>query len=420
MTLALHVYRVLTGALSPLVGFVLRARVSRGKEDYSRLHERMARRLPVRRNGAALVWLHGASVGETRLLLELGKRLLDERPDLMLLFTSQTQTSARLLGPILPDNAVHAMAPIDTPGAARRFIRHWKPDLCIFGEGEIWPNLILEAEKAGARRALVNARMTEKTAQGWMRFREAFRYLVGRFDAVIAADEDTARRIANLLGKPVACAGNLKSALPPPSANDIELRRMHEAFKATRKCYLAASTHAGEEALFLDAMKAAPDAALIIAPRHPERGPDIADMLRSRNIPFARRSRGEAPNARTRVLLADTMGEMGIWYRLADAVYLGGGHTPDVGGHNPLEPIRLGKPVVSGPDVFNFAEMMKDLDERGLIRLLKTPRAIGRALVTMTPPSSSSLDLLEYEADAPMQATLDALRPLLPERGLLE
>ena len=167
-------------------------------------------------------------------------------------------------------------------------------------------------------------------------------------------------------------------------------------------------------------MKVAPDAALIIAPRHPERGPVIEDLLRTRNIPFARRSRGDVPNMNTRVLLADTMGEMGIWFRLADAVYLGGGHTPQVGGHNPLEPIRLGKPVVSGPDVFNFADMMEDLSERGLIRLLKTPKAIGRALVTMAPPSGSSLDLLEYEADAPMQVTLEAIRPLLPEKGLLE
>lgn len=420
MTFALHVYRVLTSAISPFVGFVLGARVSKGKEDYSRLHERMARRLPALRTGAPLVWLHGASVGETRLLLELGNRLLEERPDLNLLFTSQTQTSARLIGPVLPEHAVHTMAPIDTPGAARRFIRHWRPGLCVFGEGEIWPNLILEAEKSGAKRALVNARMTEGTAKGWMRFRDAFRELVGRFDAVLAADEDTARRLANLLGQPVVCTGNLKSALPPPAANDVELRRMHESFKGLRKCYLAASTHDGEEALFLEAMKAAPDAALVIAPRHPERGPVIEDLLRARNIPFARRSRGQAPNQRTRVLLADTMGEMGIWFRLADAVYLGGGHTPDVGGHNPLEPIRLGKPVVSGPDVFNFAEMMKDLEERGLIRLLKTPKAIGRALVTMEPPSNSSLDLLEHEADAPMQATLDAIRPLLPDRGLLE
>ncbi|MCA8898591.1 MAG: 3-deoxy-D-manno-octulosonic acid transferase [Hyphomonas sp.] len=414
MTPALHAYRILTGALSPFAGFVLRRRVRAGKEDYLRLHERTARRMPGRKSGTPLVWLHGASVGESRLLLELGNRLLEERPDLMLLFTSQTQTSAKLLEPLLPDNAFHQMAPLDTPGAARRFVRHWSPDLCIFGEGEIWPNLILEAEKAGARRALVNGRMTEDSFRGWMRLRGAFRRLVGRFDVVLAADEDTARRLATLLGKPITCAGNLKSALPPPAAGDVELRRLHEGFKGTRRCYLAASTHEGEEALFLEAMKAAPEAALIIAPRHPERGPLIEDMLRERNIPYARRSRGEAPTMRTQVLLADTMGEMGLWFRLADAVFLGGGNTPDVGGHNPLEPIRLGKPVVSGPDVFNFAAMMQDLEERGLVRLLKSAKAIGRALVSMEPPSAASLDLLAHEADAPMQVTLEALRPVLP------
>ncbi|MCA8901610.1 MAG: 3-deoxy-D-manno-octulosonic acid transferase [Hyphomonas sp.] len=416
MTPALHAYRFLTAALSPLAGFVLRSRVSKGKEDYLRLHERYAKRLPSRRSAAPLIWLHGASVGESRLLLELGNRILAERPDVTLLFTSQTQTSAKLLGPILPDSALHAMAPMDTPGTARRFIRHWQPDLCIFGEGEFWPNLILEAGRAGARRALINGRMTEGSARGWERLRNSFRHLVGGFDVVLAADEDTALRLANLLGKPVTCAGNLKSALPPPGAGEVDLQRFHEGFKGLRKCYLAASTHAEEEVLFLDAMKAAPDAALIIAPRHPERGPLIEDMLKKKNIPYARRSRGETPNLRTRVLLADTMGEMGLWYRLSDAVYLGGGHAPGVGGHNPLEPIRLGKPVVSGPDVFNFASMMKDFETRGLVRLLKTPKAIGRALVTMAPPSTASLDMLAHEADAPMQVTLEAILPLIPAR----
>ncbi|MEZ5997897.1 MAG: glycosyltransferase N-terminal domain-containing protein [Hyphomonas sp.] len=414
MTPALHAYRFLTGALSPFAGFVLRRRAAAGKEDYLRLHERFAKRMPARRSSAPLIWLHGASVGESTLLLELGNRLIAERPDLMLLYTSQTLTSARLIEPQLPRNAFHQMAPIDTPGAARRFIRHWSPDLCIFGEGEIWPNLILEAEKIGARRVLVNGRMTEKTAQGWMRGRKAFQELVGKFDAVLAADEDTARRLATLTGKPVTYAGNLKSALPPPSANDVELRRLHEGFKGQRKCFLAASTHPGEEVIFLDAVKSIPDAALIIAPRHPARGADLVDLLRARGLTCARRSKGEVPNQRTDVLLADTIGEMGIWYRLADAVYLGGGNAPGIGGHNPLEPIRLGKPVVSGPDVFNFSTMTADLEERGLIRLLKTPKAIGRALTTMSPPSSASLDLLAHEADEPMQVTLDALRPLLP------
>lgn len=419
MTLALTAYRLLTRTATPLLPALLRRRARDGKEDIGRLNERLARNMP-RRQPGPLVWLHGASVGESQLLLELGQRLLAERPDLMLLFTSQTQTSARLLGPALPDRAIHMMAPLDTPGIARRFLQHWQPDLCIFGEGEFWPNLILEAERLGARRALVNGRMTDGSAQGWLHLQSSFQRLVGRFDVVLAADSDTARRLESLLDKPVQSTGNLKSALPPPSASDIELKRLRDSFLAARQCLLAASTHEGEEAVFLDAIKEAGDAALIIAPRHPERGNEVEALLKERGLSYARRSRGEVPTPRTRVLLADTMGEMGLWYRLADAVFLGGGHAEGVGGHNPLEPIRLGRPVVTGPLVHNFATVMDDLEKLGLIRRLKTPKAIGRALRTMEPPAKSALDTLAQEADAPMQVTLDALLPLLPEPGLLQ
>ncbi|WP_273013266.1 glycosyltransferase N-terminal domain-containing protein [Hyphomonas sp. TMED31] len=399
---------------------MLKRRARAGKEDYSRINERLARNLPRRMPGGSLVWLHGASVGESQLLLELGQRLLELRPDLMLLFTSQTQTSARLLGPVLPERAIHLMAPLDTPGIARRFIRHWQPDLCIFGEGEIWPNLILEAERAGAKRALVNGRMTDSSADGWNKLSGAFKRLVGRFDVVLAADTDTARRLETLLGEPVQSTGNMKSALPPPSASEIEIRRLRENFLADRRCILAASTHDGEEAIFLDALKGDDTSALIIAPRHPDRGNAVELLLKERGLTFARRSRGEVPTPRTRILLADTMGEMGLWYRLANSVFLGGGHTPGVGGHNPLEPVRLGLPVVTGPDVFNFATMMDDLEARKLIRKLKTAKAIGKALQSMPPPSQEALQELNDAADAPMALTLAALVPLLPEPGLLQ
>nr|WP_288145272.1 glycosyltransferase N-terminal domain-containing protein [Hyphomonas sp.] len=398
----------------------MKRRARAGKEDYSRINERLARNLPRRMPGGSLVWLHGASVGESQLLLELGQRLLELRPDLMLLFTSQTQTSARLLGPVLPERAIHLMAPLDTPGIARRFIRHWQPDLCIFGEGEIWPNLILEAERAGAKRALVNGRMTDSSADGWNKLSGAFKRLVGRFDVVLAADTDTARRLETLLGEPVQSTGNMKSALPPPSASEIEIRRLRENFLADRRCILAASTHDGEEAIFLDALKGDDTSALIIAPRHPDRGNAVELLLKERGLTFARRSRGEVPTPRTRILLADTMGEMGLWYRLANSVFLGGGHTPGVGGHNPLEPVRLGLPVVTGPDVFNFATMMDDLEARKLIRKLKTAKAIGKALQSMPPPSQEALQELNDAADAPMALTLAALVPLLPEPGLLQ
>jgi 3-deoxy-D-manno-octulosonic-acid transferase len=419
MTPALFAYRLATYAMSPFLGFVLRARAKAGKEDYLRLHERYAKRLPPRRPGP-LVWLHGASVGESGLLLELGRRLIAARPGVMLVFTSQTQTSARLLGPLLPDNAIHAMAPLDTPQAARRFIQHWKPDICVFAEGEIWPNLIHEARKSGARTALVNARMTQKSAEGWQKVRGLFRQLVGRFDIVLAADLDTGQRLEGLLGRPVRAAGNLKSALPPPAANEVELTRIVTNFIAGRRCLLAASTHPGEEEIFLDAAATLDeDVALIIAPRHPERGEEIETLLKQRGLRHARRSKGVQPDKRDRVLLADTMGEMGIWLRAATAVYLGGGHAEGVGGHNPLEPIRLNRPVATGPRVHNFADLMTSLEASGLVHKVSDSAALADFLRMPPPVPADALTALAAQSDEPMLLTLGALLPLLP-KPLLE
>ena len=419
MTPALFAYRLVTYAVSPFLGVLLSQRAKQGKEDYLRLHERYAKRLPPRRPGP-LIWLHGASVGESGLLLELGRRLIAQRPGVMLVFTSQTQTSARILGPLLPDNAIHAMAPLDTPQAAQRFIKHWKPDLCVFAEGEIWPNLIHEARKSGARTALVNARMTQKSAEGWQKVRGLFQQLVGRFDIVLAADLDTGQRLERLLGRPVRAAGNLKSALPPPAANEVELTRIATNFIAGRRCLLAASTHPGEEEIFLDAAAALDeDVALIIAPRHPERGEEIETLLKQRGLRHARRAKGVQPDKRDRVLLADTMGEMGIWMRLASAVYLGGGHAEGVGGHNPLEPIRLNRPVATGPRVHNFAELMASLQASGLVHIVADPAALTAFLRQPADVPADALATLTAEADEPMLLTLGALLPLLP-KPLLE
>lgn len=413
MSLALATYKLATRALSPFLKTLLVQRAKRGKEDFGRIHERFARQLPPRLDGP-LIWLHGASVGESLLLLELGNRLLAERPDLMLLFTSQTQTSAHMLGPRLPDHAFHTMAPLDTPAIARRFIQHWKPDLLILGESEIWPNLLDTARKAGVKRALVNARMTEKSAKGWQKWNGLFRRLLGGFDVILTADTDTSARLQSLLNKPIKCAGNLKSAQSVPSANMTEYQRLSESFVGERRCLLAASTHEGEDITFLDAVETSSDIAIIIAPRHPERGDEIEALLKTRRLPYARRSRHEAPNQRTRVLLADTLGEMGLWFRLADAVYLGGGHKNDVGGHNPLEPVRLGKPVVTGPHTFNFRDVMQDLEQRGMVETAVTPERLGEALSTAKILDATAVDLLNTHAESPMVETLAALRPFLP------
>ncbi len=408
-------YRLATQLASPFLGLVLNARARRGKEDPARFDERRAMNLPVRPEGP-LVWLHGASVGESQILFELGRRLLDARPDLHLLFTSQTLTSATLLAPRLGPRMQHAMAPVDTPSAAKRFIAHWRPCLAIFGEGEFWPNLIHEAQTSGARLALVNARMTEASARGWSRWRGLFRPMASAFDVMLAADPETAARLTALADRNVVLAGNLKSAAQPVAPDADALANLRTQFVAERRCLLAASTHEGEDALFLDAAANLQNTALIIAPRHPARGDEIEALIRARGLVLARRSRGDEANTGTQVLLADTMGEMGLWFALADAVYLGGGHAPGIGGHNPLEPLRLAKPIYSGPDVFNFASVMTELERLGLMRFVPDSQGLAAAFDHPMVPDPSAIDAYFENADVSMTTTLAALLPLLPKR----
>lgn len=415
MNLGFTLYRAATRLIGLAARGILRRRLRDGKEDASRLNERHARRLPARPDGT-LVWLHGASVGESQMLSGLGIQLRKARPDLVLLYTSQTQTSARLLAGILPERAMHQYAPLDTPGRAKRFIAHWKPDLCVFGEGEIWPNMMHEAKRSGAAMAMVNARMTARSLKGWRRWRGLLRQSLGQFDTILAADAQTASGLSGLLQRTIPCPGNLKSALPPPPANEGDLAALRDNFVSGRRCYVAASTHAGEEELFLDAM-AASGAALIIAPRHPERAGEIIELLNARGIDFVQRSLGQSQAHGNQILLADTLGEMGLWYRLADAVYLGGGHLQGIGGHNPLEPVQLGVPVVTGPHTDNFKSIMQDLTQAGHVRIAETAPDIARRLSQMQRLSEAQIQLILNEAYMPMKTTLDALVPLLPGPG---
>ena len=417
MRLGERLYRTATATLSPLVGSLLRQRVRRGREAQGRLNERHAQDLPPRPAGQ-LAWLHGASVGESLMLVELGRALLARHPQLSLLMTSQTQTSAALLADRLPARTIHQMAPVDTPAIARRFVSHWQPGLVIMAEGEIWPNLLAEADRAGAALALVNARMTRKTLDGWARWPDTARQVFSRFDLLLAADPSTAEGLSGLAGRKVACPGNLKTALPPPAAEPTQLETLRQDFVAGRTCLVAASTHPGEEELLLDALSGiSPRPALILAPRHPERGDTLAELCRAAGYTTAQRSRGEPATGETDILLADTLGELGLWYALADLVYLGGGHGEGIGGHNPLEPVGLGRPVLTGPLVHNFETVMARLERDGALERVDAaalPRRLAEALSDgMAAPSRELLNALASEAQAPMLATLDALDALV-------
>ncbi len=358
LPLSLSVYRLATAALEPFAPLLLKRRAARGKEDPARLNERLARpRLP--RPAGPLVWLHGASVGESLSILPLVERLRAERPDATVLVSSGTVTSAELLAKRLPQGVIHQFVPVDTPGGAKRFIGHWRPDLAIFVESELWPNLLLEAKAAGTRLALVSAKLSDKSFDGWRMRPFAAHLVFSGFDLILAQDGRAAERFTRL-GGTVAGEADLKFGAAPLPADEAELAHLKTRF-ADQPLLLAASTHPGEDEIVLDAFAALPgQARLVIVPRHVERGPAIVQMARARGLSANLRSTdpGAGP---TRVLVADTLGELGLWFRLADLALVAGSLVPGIGGHNPLEPARLSCPIVSGPHVENWLTAYAEL-----------------------------------------------------------
>jgi len=404
-------YGLLTGLLEPFAPAVLRRRAARGKEDRTRLGERLGHASAPRPAGH-VVWLHGVSVGEATSILPLVAALRARRPDIVLLVTSGTITAAEMLARRLPPGVIHQYLPVDTPRAVRRFLDHWRPALAVFVESELWPNLLMEAYARGVRLALVSARMTEESTRGWARFPVAAHAIFSAFDVVLPQDDATAERVRRL-GGVAAAKLNLKLAGDPLPADEAELGRLRAAI-AGRKVILAASTHPGEDALIAEAFRAAGSPGLlIIAPRHPERGPEIA-----RQLGASRRSADETMDGPIHV--ADTLGELGLFFRLASVVVMGGSFVPEVGGHNPLEPARIGRPILTGPHAFNaadvYAAMFADAaaiqaaDGAALARhirgLIDHPRIARRM-------SEASLAFVDRQGAALSEA-MALLEPLLP------
>ncbi|HYG27553.1 MAG TPA: 3-deoxy-D-manno-octulosonic acid transferase [Caulobacteraceae bacterium] len=413
MSLALSLYRAVTALAEPLAGGILRGRAGRGKEDAARIGERLGHASAPRPAGP-LVWLHAASVGESVSLLPLIERLRAERPEVGVLVTSGTVTSAELLARRLPAGAVHQYAPVDGPGVARRFVDHWRPDLAVFVESELWPNLLAQASARGAKLALLSARITEDSARGWSRAPGAAKALLGRFDLILAQDRASEARLKALGGKTAGVA-NLKLVGRPLAADPAALAELKRA-AGGRRIILAASTHPGEEEMI--ATVAPADALLVIAPRHPEHGEAVVEALRMMDLTTARRSTGEPLTAATRAYVADTLGEMGLLYALADVAVMGGSFAPGIGGHNPLEPARLGVPVITGPHVFNFAEVYEAMTAAGGAVMVEEPQALYTLLANLTPGSLNAMGetakAFANAGAAALDETWSRLQPLLP------
>lgn len=412
--LSLALYAAATGLAEPLAPGLLRDRARRGKEDSARLGERLGRAGRARPDGP-LIWLHGVSVGESLSLLPLVEALSGRGQTLLV--TSGTRTSAELLASRLPAGAIHQYVPVDAPRAVSRFLDHWRPDVGVQVESELWPNLILGAKARGARLALVSARITRKSAEGWARTPAAARHLLSAFDLILPQDGETAARL-QALGGQVGPQLNLKTVGAALPADADELARLR-AMIGGRRVVLAASTHPGEEEIIARAAQGQ-GALLIVAPRHPERGEAVARLLGEAGFAVARRSLGQAIEPATGAYVADTLGEMGLFFRLAEVVVMGGSFVPGVGGHNPLEPARLGLPILTGPHVHNAAATYAEMFERvaaiecaGEAALARNLRGLLHEPLIAPRVGAAALAYAERQGAA-LDTALRLLEPLLP------
>lgn len=409
-------YRGATALLSPLAKPALAWRASKGKEDVARLPERLGYASLPRPSGP-LVWLHGASVGEVSLALDLWGRFRGLRPDAEVLFTSGTRTSAELIDRRLPIRARHQYIPLDTPRAVGRFLDHWQPDLAVLMEGELWPNLLLEVADRGIKLALLNARMSEQSLRRWAQAGHLAKQLLDCFALTHAADMRTQAGLAALGGRLEPLPFNLKLAATPRVA-DLAALQSAEAALAGRPAWVAASTHPGEEEIVLAAhtcvCKSNPDALLIIAPRHPERGKAV-----SAEAGGAPRRSLDQPMAGP-VYIADTIGELSLWYSLAGFAFIGGSLAPSGRGHNPCEALSFGCTIASGRGVTSFADVYAALERAGAVMWTDDAVQLADAVIEfwshpqMDSASAGRALLQETQSLVdPLLAKLIGLRPSL-------
>jgi len=369
MPMTLSAYRTLTAAGAALAPRLLERRLARGKENPDRIAERRGEASASRPPGP-LVWVHGASVGEFVAVLPLVERI--RARGFTVLMTTGTVTSAELAARRLPPGALHQFIPLDMPSFIKRFLDYWHPGLALFVESDLWPNMILGASARQIPMILVNGRMSEHSYGRWRYFPKTIETLLQRFDLCLVRSAKDAERFGALGAPRISRTGNLKFDVPALPVDAHKLAALTDAMKG-RVVVVAASTHPGEEDVIVDVhrrLKAScRDLLTIIAPRHPERGPGVAEIASTAGLRPALRSRGASPANEIDVYIFDTLGELGLIYQLASTVFMGGSLVRH-GGQNPIEAIKFGAAILHGPYVSNFDDIYEELDRTGAAALV--------------------------------------------------
>jgi len=418
LPLPLRAYRKLSIAMMPLAPALIKRRLKLGKEDPARVSERRGMSEDARPAGP-LVWIHGASVGEVLAAAALIEKL--RALNLRVLLTSGTVTSAAIVARRFPEDVIHQYVPYDSPRYVARFLDHWRPSLALFVESDLWPNLILASAARRLPMVLINGRMSHRSFPRWRRVSSTIAALLGRFDVCLAQSQLDADRFAALGSRSVVTTGNLKLDVAAPPADAAKLERLMSVTRG-RPVVVAASTHAGEEEILLEAHRTLagffPSLLTVIVPRHPGRGEAIQRTIAASGLGVGLRSREELPTAATDIYVADTMGELGLFYRLAPIVFMGGSLV-EHGGQNPIEAVKLGASIVHGPHVFNFADVYEALDKAGGARRADTQAALVKQLgQLLSDPkardasAAASARVVEMLGGA-LERTLAALDPYL-------
>jgi 3-deoxy-D-manno-octulosonic-acid transferase len=422
-TLLLRLYRFVISLTGPLTRLILKRRLKQGKEVSDRVQEKQGVASVPRPDGT-LIWVHGASVGESLSILPLINRITEDYPDYRFLVTTGTITSAQLMMERLPKNAIHQFIPLDYPAYVTRFLDHWQPDACIFVESELWPNLIQLTNARHIPMALVNGRISPKSFESWQKRPASAEALLSSFRIILAQDTQNQSRLQRLSKRDVPMYGNLKMAAPVLPIDDVQLDALKKQC-AGRPLWLAASTHEGEEEFVLKAhqalLKKFPDLLTILAPRHPQRGDAVATLLDEYDIPFARRSQKQELQGAHQVYLADTLGELGTFYNLSEITFLGGSLV-EIGGHNPLEPARLSCAILFGPHTFNFEDTYRNMRSSGGTALVRNERDLAASLVrlltddmTRQAMAKKAMTWADESAEAVIVNIVKELNPLLED-----
>ncbi len=414
---ALRAYVVLAKVLAPVWRKGLQRRLLRGKETPRSVRQKLGTEYADRPIGT-LVWGHAVGVGESMALAGLFARLAERRPDCNFLITTTARTSGDALRRTgLPERCQHQFAPVDTPEAVSRFLHHWRPSLALWCEMDLWPALIAETDARGIPRALVNARLSPESLAKRRWGRWLYQALLPGFRELFAQNEATADALV-VLGAPrerITVSGTIKALVPPLGCDADELDTWRQAL-ANRPVWLLASSHPGEEELALAAharlCEQHTGALLVIAPRAPARGLEVsalASTLLLKDVPL--RSSGAHIATGAPVYIADTIGEMGLWYRLAPVALVGGSFA-NVGGHNPHEPLALGCAVLHGPNVWNFTESYERLDGQQQARLVHSVADVALEVAAVwganRPVHSTAL------VDEQAEAVIERVQALLP------